>query len=371
MKTPTQQNQMVCRPFVFAALLAGILLVPAGRAPAAATKANNRVLLIFDTSSDMKQCLPAVQKALNNFLIAGTNGPLHIGDSIGVWTFDQELRAGQFPLQRWDPGNARIIAAGIDTFIGKQRYAKTTKFDAFMPALNQVMLNSERLTVLIFCDGDGEIFGTPYDVGINRVFNERRSERQKARLPIVIGLRSQRAQYVGCTVSFPPQPISLPQFPPLPAPPVPPPAPPPPEKPVAAAPLIIVGTTLTNRVPPPAPPAPPPEPKPTLPKPAPMTITPTSTPPPAASNEVKPPAAVSLTQTSTVPARPKIAAAPPPATNAIVPPVNNGETGHGNTFIMGVAFAAAAVAGALVGFMFRRTRKSGGDNPNDSSFKKD
>ena len=116
------------------------------------------------------------------------------------------------------------------------------------------MQGSERLTVLIFCDGKGEIHGTPYDTGINQVFQQRQKERQKARLPIVIGLRSQHGQYVGCMVSFPPEPVSLPEFPPLPEnAPAPPvvnaPAPPPPIVP----PLIIVGTTITNRVPPPQP----------------------------------------------------------------------------------------------------------------------
>ena len=207
---------MVHRPFIFAVLLAGIFLVPAVRAQPAVRNVDNRFLLIFDTSSDMKRRLPAVQKALNDILAASTNGQLHSGDSIGVWTFDQDLHTGQFPLQHWKPDNAAMIASNITAFVGKQRYSKKTSFDALLPLLNQVVQGSERLTVLIFCDGKGEIHGTPYDVGINQIFQQRQSERQKARLPIVIGLRSQRGQYVGCMVSFPPQPVSLPAFPPLP-----------------------------------------------------------------------------------------------------------------------------------------------------------
>ena len=117
-----------------------------------------------------------------------------------------------------------MIASNIIKFVSKQHYSKKTGFDALQPLLNQVVQSSERLTVLIFCDGNGEIHGTPYDAGINQIFQQRQNERQKARLPIVIGLRSQRGQYVGCMVSFPPQPVSLPAFPPLPevapAPPV-------------------------------------------------------------------------------------------------------------------------------------------------------
>ena len=277
---------MVHRPFIFAVLLAGIFLVPAVRAQPAVRNVDNRFLLIFDTSSDMKQRLSAVQKALNNMLSAGTNGLLHSGDTIGVWTFDQDLRKGQFPLQHWEPDNAVMIASNITAFVGKQRYTKTTRFDALLPLLNQVVGGAEWLTVLIFCDGKGEIHGTPYDAGINQIFQQCQSEREKARLPIVIGLRSQRGQYTGCTVSFPPQLVNLPAFPRLPeAVPAPPKvtnAPAPPSPPRSSVPsLIIVGTTITNRVPPPAP-------KPALTNPPPMAVT--STPAPAVTNEVKPPA---------------------------------------------------------------------------------
>jgi hypothetical protein len=120
-------------------------------------------------------------------------------------------------------------------------------------------------------------------------------------------------------VSFPPQPVSLPAFPPLPeavhAPPK-----------VAdasarqvrssAPSLIIVGTTITNHVPPPAPK--PPVPKPALTNPPPMVIT--STPAPAVANEVKPPAVVPLVQTSAVPAQSPIAAAPLATTKAAIAP---------------------------------------------------
>jgi hypothetical protein len=350
MKTQTHQNQIVHRPFIFAVLLAGIFWVPAVRAQPAVRNGDNRFLLIFDTSSDMKRRLPAVQKALNDMLATNLSGQLHPGDTIGVWTFDQDLHAGQFPLQHWEPDNAVMITSNLTAFVGKQRYTKTTRFDALLPLLNQVVGGSERLTVLIFCDGKGEIHGTPYDVGINQIFQQRQSERQEARLPIVIGLRSQRGQYSGCMVSFPPQPVSLPPFPPLPPPPAPPaptPAPPPPVRSVAVPSLIIVGTTITNRVPPPAP-------KPALTNPPPMVIT--STPAPVVTNEVKPPDEVPLMQTSAVPAQPEIAAVPLTTTNAIAPPPESSKTGHKGALAVGVAFLA--VVGGLTVFMLRRSRKA-------------
>jgi hypothetical protein len=134
----------------------------------------------------------------------------------------------------------------------------------------------------------------------------------------------------------------------------------------SAPPLIIVGTTITNRVPPPAP-KPPPEPKPVLINPPPTVIT--STPPPVVTNEVKPPDEVLLMQTNAVPAQPKIAAAPLTTTNAIALSSDNIEISRKSAFVMGAVFMIAAVG--LAFFTFRQGRKTSSDKPIDSSMKKD
>jgi hypothetical protein len=347
MKTRTPQNQIVRRVLVLTALLTGTFLAPALRAQPAAQRVDNRFLLIFDTSVDMRQRMPAVQKALDTLLETSVNGQLHLRDSVGVWTFDQDLHTGQFPLQYWNPDDAPMIASNIIKFVKKQHYLNKTGFDALQPLLNQVVQRSGRLTVLIFCDGRGEIHGTPYDAGINKIFQQRQSERQAERLPIVIGLRSQRGQYAGCMVSFPPQPVSLPAFPPwpevAPAPPVTN-APAPPSPPRSSVPsLIIVGTTITNHVPPP-------QPKPAPTNPPPMTVT--STPAPAVTNEVKPPDVVPLAQTGAVPAQSNITAAPLMPTKAATPSPESPGIGRKGALAIGVAF----LAGGLVVFMLRRAR---------------
>ena len=337
MKTRTHQKITGRRALFPAVLLAGVLMIPTLLAQPA-QKVDNRFLLIFDTSSDMKQRLPAVQQALDTLLAAGGNRQLHSGDSIGVWTFDQNLHKGQFPLQYWKPEVAPAIASNITKFVKKQHYVNKTGFDALQPSLNQVVQGSERLTVLIFCDGQGEIHGTPYDTGIIQVFQQRQKERSKGRLPIVIGLRSQHGEYVGCMVSFPPEPVSLPEFPPLPEVPhatLVTNTPPPPSPPRSIPPLIIIGT---------------PQPKPVPINPTPIIAT--SPPPPVATNEVKPPAAAPLAQTSAIPAQTNIAAAPPmPAKTAASPPDRSGISLK-DILAIGVAF----LAGGLLVFILRRAR---------------
>jgi hypothetical protein len=386
-------------PIMFA-LLAGFLLTPAGRAQPEPHRPNNRYLLIFDVSSDMKKRLPAVQAEVDVLMSSSMNGELLAGDSLGVWTFDQDLHTGQFPLQRWKPEDAVKIAAGVNQFVSKQHFANRTRFDALQPQLNAVIQNSERLTVLIFCDGEDEIKWTPYDAGINQAFQQRLAAQKKARQPFILVLRAQLGQYAGYTMNYadytPGFPISMasfPEFPPLPPPPAPhapvktpppAPAPTPVVKPAIGSPLIIVGTKVGTT----SPPAPSPA---TIPAPVtPANIVPaTSTKPVATSpptnpmpviqaNTVAPAppanqsAAAQTNLTSAAPANlfapnnvspvapEKIA--PVPQSNAMTstkpvapPPETSGPTHKTALVIGGVLLVAAGSLAALAVFRSRRT----------------
>jgi hypothetical protein len=243
--------------FSVARLVAVLLLVefftlPSLRAQPAEGKVPGRFLFIFDTSSNLKKCLPAVQKTLTSMLATSLGGQMHTGDTIGVWTFNQELHWGDVPLQVWDADDAATIAGNITKFLGSQKYANTTHFETLQPLLNRVVQNSQRLTVVIFCDGATKITGTTFDTGINQLFEQNAAAQKKARQPIVVLLRAQLGKFVGCTVSYPPQPVSFPEFPPLPEPP-PAPKPPPVPQPAAAVvtpSIIITGTKVEGSQPP-------------------------------------------------------------------------------------------------------------------------
>ncbi len=242
----------------FLAALAGLIFVPGLRAQQPARRVQNRLLLVFDTSSDMKRRLPAEEKAVER-LSYTLFGQFQTGDSIGVWTFSHNLRTGEYPLEQWESGRMPALESNIVTFVKGQRYSKTTSFDDIGPTLDEVVRHSERLTTLIFCDGEGQMSGTPNDAAINAVFRKNDEVMRKARQPFVIVLRSQLGKYVGCTINSADA-IQLPQFPPLPPPPaavvVPQPTPAPAPPPPAPAPLVIIGTHVGTNVPPAAPPQP-------------------------------------------------------------------------------------------------------------------
>jgi hypothetical protein len=256
----TDWNNSLCYRRLAALLLALIFSTPMLRAQPTEQTVQSRFLFIFDTSKNMKPRFAAVEKSLNTMLATSLGGQLHSGDSMGVWTFGESLKTKGFPLQSWNPDAAVTIASNLVKFVDKQSYAKSTRFEALQPTLNRVMQDSERLTVLIFCDGEGKVSGTPCDDALNQALKEKLAEQKAARQPFVIILRSQLGQYVGCSLGLPPRSLSFPQFPPLPLPP-PPPAPEPASVPpvpvVVGQPLIIIGKKPPASLPPPVTNAPP------------------------------------------------------------------------------------------------------------------
>ena len=254
-------HPFVSRVRVLTVLCAGILWSVSASAQPAAGSTDSRFLFIFDTSSAMKSRVPATQYAIERLFFSMMNGQLSPNDSIGVWTFDRELRTGGLPIQRWLPQNAAPIAAGITNFVARQHYSRSTRFDVIMPAVNQLVRNSQRLTVLIFCDGSDKIKGTPYDDTINSNFKQNGQALRNARVTFIVVLRAQSGQYTGYSVNSSVSGVNFPEFPPLPAPP-PPVAPPqtnqpPPPAPVPAPapppvatlpPLVIIGTKVSTNL---------------------------------------------------------------------------------------------------------------------------
>ena len=202
-----------------------------------------RWLLIFDTSPAMKKRLPGTEAALRHFFATRGDGQVEDGDSVGVWTFDQQINA-QFPTFVWSSETAAGAVTNLTAFLRQQRYRTESSPALLEVPLNHVVASSQRLTVVLFTDGAGEVAGTPFDLGINKTFRDGLAERKKNRQPFAVVMRSQFGKFTGCTVNFPPGDLSLPAFPPPPPPPSRPLVVVPPPAPVPA--LVIVGTHVST-----------------------------------------------------------------------------------------------------------------------------
>ena len=79
-----------------------------------------RYLLIVDTSSSMRRYAENASSALERLLLSGMNGQLREGDTIGVWTYNEDLYTGNFPLQHWKPELQQNITTEVTAFVKRQ-----------------------------------------------------------------------------------------------------------------------------------------------------------------------------------------------------------------------------------------------------------
>ena len=208
----------------------------ASRTNPLARLATERFLLIVDTSATMEKRGANVEQVVGKLFAEDMKDQLHPGDTIGVWTYTDELHAGQFPLRRWTPQMRTIIAQNIVDFLKSRKYENSSRLAPVLAQLQNVVADSERITVLLISDGGEAPTGTPYDAEIAEAYQINAADQRKQQTPFLTVLRAAKGKFTGFTVNTPPWPIEFPVFPAL-AKAEPPPAPP------TAVPSLPLATT--------------------------------------------------------------------------------------------------------------------------------
>jgi hypothetical protein len=199
-------------------------LIEAQTNTAAPVYAPNRFLLVIETSRAMQHRVQPMLQAVHDVLGSNLAGQGRRGDTLGIWTFNEELHTGLIGLQQWSPEDQKKLTDRVTGFLSAQKYEKRCRFEKMLPALDRVVQGSPYLTVILICQGDEEIHGTPYDQRINAFFRTWQLQQQDAGTPFVIALRAQGGKYVDCTMNPSPWRAELPALPaellaPLPLPP--------------------------------------------------------------------------------------------------------------------------------------------------------
>lgn len=200
-------------------VLAGVLGLMLGwgaseaMAGASGAQPPGRYLLIVDTSFSMRRNADNLLNVVGNLVASGMSGELRAGDTIGLWTFSDQLQAGNFPLQRWTPQTRQSVARSAVEFLRRQRYEGKTQLDKVLGPMARVVRDSEKITVVLITDGEEKFSGTPFDAQINTAYRLNVSEQRRLRMPFVTVLRAQGGEFVSWKVSTPPWPVEFPGFP--------------------------------------------------------------------------------------------------------------------------------------------------------------
>ena len=173
----------------------------------------NRYLLVVETSRAMQRRSAGIIAAVKDLLESSMSGQLRRGDTLGVWTFNQQLYAGRFPLQQWSPESQRTVVMRVLAFLQEQNYEHQAALPLVMPTLDRLIKQSPFITVILISDGGQKIHGTPFDAAINKSYDTWEKEQEKARMPLLTILRAQAGRLNAYSVNAAPWPVEMPPLP--------------------------------------------------------------------------------------------------------------------------------------------------------------
>jgi hypothetical protein len=139
---------------------------------------------------------------------------LRPGDTIGLWTFSDDVSTGNLPLQHWSPDVAKTVAGRFEQFLNGQKYDKSGNLEKVLPMISKMIQGSEFITVVILNSGEGRFTGTPFDEQINTAYKDWRAKQQKSSMPLVTVLRAKKGTITDYVVNPAPWPVDMPPLPP-------------------------------------------------------------------------------------------------------------------------------------------------------------
>jgi hypothetical protein len=174
---------------------------------------SSRFLLIVETSRTMSHRSDATLKTVGSLLYSGFSHQIKQGDTLGVWTYNQQLYTGRMPLQRWSTPLQHELIGGTLNFLKTQKYEKQPVFSSVRPALDKVIKDSEFITVILISSGEDPISGTPFDDKINELYKNWKGDQEKERMPFITVLRAKRGTITSYVAVPVPWQVEIPPWP--------------------------------------------------------------------------------------------------------------------------------------------------------------
>jgi hypothetical protein len=214
-------GQNMNRPLKWMAL-AGVVWLGFARAaaeefverPANPAQEGHRFLFVVETSSGNRKFEGSNRQAVFDLIVGGVNGNMRSGDTYGIWTFNDEVKAGEFPLTIWEKNQALDLAGQAAAFLQKQKYTKKASPSFLVDALRRLSDRVGDFNVFIVSSGEDPISGTPFDQNINAAYKALEKQSVRTGRPMVTTFAVRKSRPVRSGVVLAGDRIVLPDRPP-------------------------------------------------------------------------------------------------------------------------------------------------------------
>ncbi len=203
----------------------------------------NRFLFIVDTSGSMKRLEHAGRQTVFDLIYSGIEGRMQPGDTFGIWTFANDVKAGVFPMQTWTPEKSTELATKVGQFLKEQSSSRGSRLETAITNAEILVKGVKNVDVVIVSSAATRFNPDETWTVLVQKWKGRLEEARKGNKAMIVTLAGRAGQIRQATVALHGERLSLA------APPERRPAPmakatPPPEAPpkVAREPIIMRGT---------------------------------------------------------------------------------------------------------------------------------
>lgn len=160
-----------------------------------------RYLFLVDTSSGMARQKEVAFDSIHKLILSGIGGRILVGDTFGIWTFNERVNPDAFEPRMWDPARRLESANHAYRFLRDQDFEKSPDLSAAIRAMSAAAKQSGTLTVFLFSSGTAPVNGTPFDREINAIFRQHASALRKAKRPFVTVLVAEEGKITAHSVN--------------------------------------------------------------------------------------------------------------------------------------------------------------------------
>lgn len=153
-------------------------------------------LFIIESSLSMAPRKAAMVQMVRNMIVSGFEKQIQSGDSIDIWTYDEENRISGFPPQIWEEAESKRIAADAAQFVGLLEFNGRGHFEVVARDLEALLPNAKRLLIVLITDGNELLSGIPLDLDLNEFVANEKRRRPDPKQPFLISIATANGKYI-------------------------------------------------------------------------------------------------------------------------------------------------------------------------------
>jgi hypothetical protein len=152
-------------------------------------------LFVIDSSLSMATRKETAVQMVRELITNRFEGQIEAGDSIDIWTFDEENHISSFPPQIWVDSEARQIADAAAGFIESVKFKGRSRFEPVARDIDALLPHSKRLLIVILTDGQEPMSGISLDLDINAFVAKEKRTKPNAKLPFQISIAAVNGRF--------------------------------------------------------------------------------------------------------------------------------------------------------------------------------